>query len=62
MDFEIGHYHNSRGIKIECFKMKEVNYYINQIEYDWKEEDVMDSELIKEAKERLAQYEFSSFK
>lgn len=62
MDFDMGHFYNSRGTKIECFNLKEVNYYIKQQEYEWKEEDVMDSELIKEAKERLAQYDFSSFK
>ena len=62
IDFEMGHFYNSRGAKIECLNLKEVNYYINQEEYEWKEEDVMDSELIKEAKERLAQYDFSCFK
>lgn len=57
IDFETGCYYNTKGIKIDCFNLKEVNYYINQEEYEWTEDEVMDSDLVKEAKERLAQYD-----
>lgn len=57
IDFEMGCYYNTKGIKIDCFNLKEVNYYINQEEYEWTEDEVMDSDLVKEAKERLAQYD-----
>ena len=33
LNFEMGYYYNSRGAKIESFKLKEVNYYVNQEEY-----------------------------
>ena len=58
MDFEMGSYYNSRGNKIECFNLKQVNYYVNEERYEWNEDDIVDSEFLKEAKERLKQYDY----
>ena len=58
MDFEMGSYYNSRGNKIECFNLKQVNYYVNEERYEWNKDDIINSEFLKEAKERLEQYNY----
>lgn len=59
IEFELGYYINSRGAKIDCVNLTEVNYYVKYEEIEWKEDE--DIEITEEIRERLEQFDESCF-
>lgn len=62
IDFENTYYLNKKMSKIECFKLKEVCYYVKYTEKEIKEkEDVADLDIIKEIEDRLQLFDESCY-
>ena len=61
IDFKDGYYINCKGAKIECFQLTEVNYYVTYNQNVWDENNEINSEIIKEAKNRLEQFNKDDF-
>lgn len=56
IDFEIGYYYNTKGAKIECFVLKEVNYFVTDNKKELREVDNESNEIIVEVKNRMKNF------
>lgn len=54
VDFELSYYMNSKGAKIECFSVQNVNYYVDIEVHKCNGDDVDDREFIELTRNRLA--------